>query len=49
MTSESTQQLRANKARLDNRRGFLRFSMISSNSNINLALNAQCRPGGARA
>jgi hypothetical protein len=38
-----------NKARLDNRWGSLLSSMISFNSNINLALDAQCRPSGASA
>ncbi len=37
----------ANKARLDNRRGSTLSSMISFNFNINPALDAQCRPGGA--
>jgi len=42
-------QPEANNARLDNRWGSLLSSMISSKSNINLALNAQSRPSGASA
>jgi len=38
-----------NKARLDNRRGSLLSSVIFVYSNINPALDAQCRPSGASA
>jgi len=38
-----------NKTRLDNRWGSLLSSMISFNSNIYLALDAQCRPSGTSA
>jgi hypothetical protein len=38
-----------NNARLDNRRGSLLSPMIFSDSNINPALYAPCRPSGASA
>jgi hypothetical protein len=40
---------KANKARLDNRWGFLVSSMILTDANINTSFDAPCRPSGGRA